>query len=470
MKRFAVFSLAFATLWLAACSSRSRPNIILIVVDTLRPDRLGAYDRTRGLTPFLDSFAQRAHVFANAYAPTSWTNASIASLLTSRYQSQHRVLSFQAAMSDQEITLTQVLKEHGYATGGFSANFLLRADLGFGRGFDAYRTLGRIEKDAADRPQFVKDRADKLNREALAWLDELASAHRPMPPVFLYLHYMEPHNPYDPPAELLDKILGGRARPDREAVNQRMRLPNLGTFSDEFVQDVQDLYDAEVMSLDGDLRQLFDGLRARGVLDDALVVITADHGEEFREHGLMGHHQTLYEEVLRIPLLISLPGQERRVDVERIVSLVDLAPTLLDLAGIPPPPAFMGHSVRPLLRRRAGWWPFGDRDGATPLTGPGMTFSELIMDPTARQRPHERAVVAGTHKLIVDVDGGREFYDLRADPSEANPQALGDAERAELVAAVEQLQGFGRPAPSAKTPAQVDSETRERMRALGYAE
>src|SRR5262249_35834843 len=153
-------------------------------------------------------------------------------------------------------------------------------DLGFSRGFDVYRTFSQFDPNGAERMKYLKERAGRVDRECLSWLDEQAQAHQPLPPLFLYLHYMEAHNPYEPPEELLDAVLNGRPRPDREMVNSRMRLSNLGVFSDELVQNVTDLYDAEIMSLDRDLRELFAGLRARGILDHAIVVITADHGEE----------------------------------------------------------------------------------------------------------------------------------------------------------------------------------------------
>src|SRR5262249_25757249 len=157
----------------------------------------------------------------------------------------------------------------------------------------------------------------------LTWLDDVRQ-QQPQQPVFLYLHYMEPHNPYDPPDDYLDRVRGDRPQPDRAAVNERMMFPNLGRFTDDMVQAVKDYYDAEVISIDTALHALFDDLAARHFFDDAIVVVVADHGEEFREHELMGHHQTLYEEVLRVPLIVMLPGQHSALTVPEIVSLVDI--------------------------------------------------------------------------------------------------------------------------------------------------
>jgi arylsulfatase A-like enzyme len=289
----------------------------------------------------------------------------------------------------------------------------------------------------------------------------------------MYLHYMEPHNPYDPPQVFVDRVLDGRAQPDRDEVNERMVLPSMGRFSDEMVQAVKDFYDAEVMSVDAALRSLFEALAARHFLDNAIVVVLADHGEEFREHGLMGHHQTLYEEVVRVPLIMRVPGHNGAVRVDPIVSVSDIAPTVLDLAGIPAPETFEAASLRRAMGlQRRSWWPFGGSDDppSSPLPATGVAFSELIKEGTMRQRPHERAVITATDKLIVDVDGGREFYDLRADPGETNPNALDGDARTRLSTEIADFvtQTAGRTVPAATSA--MDAETRERMRALGYQE
>jgi len=466
--------LAALLLFLVAGCAKQPPDIVVILIDTLRADRVSPTDDAYGLTPFLSSLARQGYYFPNVYAQSSWTNPSVATLLTSRYQSQHRITSFNSVLAPDEVTLPEILQQHGYVSGGFVANFLLRANLGFGQGFDRWQTYSRNVTTAEGKPGFIKERADRINREALAWLDEVRG-RQPRPPVFLYLHYMEPHNPYDPPDADLDRVLAGRPRPDREAVNDRMQFSNLGTFTDDMVQAVKDFYDAEVISVDRALRDLFTELTKRQFLNNAIVVVVADHGEEFREHGLMGHHQTLYEEVLRVPLIILLPEQHSGVTVDPIVSLTDVAPTLLDFAGIAAPATFEGGSLRgPMGVRTYRWWPFGGAGRTAPagLPSTGVAFSELIKEGTQRQRPHERAVVAGKEKVILDVDGTSEFYDLRADPGETNPGALSSEVRAHLTAGLADFmthtaqQQRGAPTPKGT----IDDETRERMRALGYHE
>lgn len=456
------------TATLAACGRGTPPNVVFIVADTLRPDPLGAYGDARGLTPFIDSLASRAYVFHRAYAQSSWTNPSVASMFTSRYQSQHHVISFGSVLSDDELTLAEILKQAGYATGAVVANVLIQPRAGFGQGFDRYKVSARGGTGALGKPEFRKGRAESVNREAFAWLDGLSS---PRPPVFLYLQYMEPHSPYDPPDAALRRVLGDRQPPDLAAANAGMAFPVRGT-ADDVVAGVKVYYDAEVASLDDGLRALFDGLAQRGVLDNAIVILTADHGEELNEHGLLGHHQTLYEEVIRVPLLVLPSGSARRTDVHDIVELVDLAPTITDLVGLPRPASFEGRSLADShgVGRERGWarlrWRLSHRD-----QGPERAVSELAKDgQLLRLSPHVRALVDGSAKLITGVDEERFFYDLATDPGEQHPDQLAPPARAALTSAdAAFVSDVARRAGAARTHA-LDAETRERMRVLGYAE
>jgi arylsulfatase A-like enzyme len=436
---------------------------VVILVDTLRPDRLGAYAPGSALTPFVDSLAARAVVFRQAYAQAPWTNPSVASLFTSRYQSQHGIETFASVLGEQEVTLAEVLRQHGYATAAFVANYLLPSKSGYAQGFDAYHTLAAGRQG---QEHFDKARAARVNQEGLAWLDKRARTDQPF---FLYLHYMEPHNPYGPEPQYLDHVLGGRPRPDQVAVNARMNMPNVGVFSDEMVQAVRDYYDAEVMSLDAQLRALFAELTARQLLDNTIVVLLADHGEEFREHGLMGHGQTLFEEVIHVPLLIVTPGRSQHLDVAPPVSVIDVAPTLLDLAGLAVPVSFEGHSLRPLMGLPPRAWGLAGC-GSTGAPPPPVIFSELIKGDLERLAVHEHAVRDADGKLIVGVHGEREFYDLRTDPGELHPTGLGAEQRAALDAQLSRFNTqFARGSAPAATRA-LDADTRERMRVLGYDE
>jgi arylsulfatase A-like enzyme len=443
------------------------PNVIMVVVDTLRADRVGARLGDRPLTPFLDSLAARSYVFHRAYAQSSWTSPSVASILTSRYPSQHGVVGYRSVLPESELTLPEVLREHGYVTAAVSANVMLNPQLGFAQGYDTYRSLGTI-LSGPDAPK-LSARAPRVQDAVVAWLDGL-SGGAARQPKFLYLQFMEPHVPYDPPPDMLDVVLRvrGHAAPDERNVNTLLGKEKL-VFPDDLVPAVQDLYDAEVAGLDRQLGVLFDELGKRGFLDHAVVVVTGDHGEEFKEHGRMGHRKDLYEEVVRVPLLISLPGQTARIEVDEMVSLIDLAPTLLELAGLTIPPTFEG---RPLLTERSDQGflrrmlsRFRHADGPPPM----VTELNLPVGPQ-RLSPHERAVIVGRHKLIAGVHGEREYYDLAADPRESQPAGLNEDERAALDRALSRFRESVSIAVSPTKTGEVDADTRERMRALGYGD
>ena len=459
---------------LSTCAAPPPPNILLLVVDSLRADRLDFYRTGRELTPFLASLATHATVFWNAYAQSSWTLPSVASLWTSRYQSQHRVLGFNSGLAESEDTLAEVLKQHGYVTACFSANVLL-AKSGFAQGFDHYKYFPNADQSG---PAPVKESADSLNQKSLVWLDALRKSGPAPAPFFLYLHYMEPHFPYFPPAAAFEKLLSRRADPERERQaygdmlfvhRERWQHP------DAVAADlIHDLYDGEVLAMDTQLQPFFAALEQRGLLRNTVVVITADHGEELLDHGGIGHGRTLYNEVTHIPLLFMVPGQSQRIDIQTVTSEVDIAPTLLDVAAIPVPLSFAGHSQRAQLSApgfvRRLW---GHLNGllATQVAKPAVAFSELLTlgDEHSAEPPlHVRALVVDSHKLTLNAWGQRQTYDLTADPQEQHPDALSPTDRQTLNLAMTASIQRAEHAPATPRTETVDEETKARMRALGY--
>ena len=451
---------------LAACKqpASSNPNVVVVVIDTLRADRLGALGNTRGLTPFLDSLAARSVVFRRAYAASCWTQPSVASLFTSRFQSEHGIVSPASKLDPSEVTLAEVLQERGYSTAAFSANGLIAAGHGYGQGFDTYKALFG-KQSPRDAKRLVKYRAEDMNAMARAWLDQLPAGGSK--PFFLYLQYLEPHTPYAAPDAMLHRTFGDRPHPDLEKITLSMQFGNWAAPDPPTLRDIVDAYDAEVASVDGGVRDLYALLAERHLLDNTILVITADHGEGLLDHGLLGHGATLYEEVIHVPLLVVPPGGVSRMDVERPVSLLDVAPTLLDAAGIAAPSSFEGHSLRPFLWEAQHPWSAGLRALWAHDAKALPVFSENIVPAESedqRIRPHERAIVVQQAKLILGVKGERESYDLAADPAEHAP--LVEAETDRLADVLVAFRGSVA-SPTKVTPA-IDPELRARLRALGY--
>jgi arylsulfatase A-like enzyme len=451
----------------AGCARTSPPpHLVLIVLDTLRADRLGTYGNTRGLTPFLDQLAARGTRFANAYAPSSWTCPSIASLFTSRYPSQHGVTNFEAALNESEVMLAQRLSERGYDSAGFTANFRVTQAFGYTRGFAYWEDYFGDEKTTP------KQRGSRLRADSLRWIEA-----RPAPdePLFLYLQYMEPHMPYTPPEPFLSRFATPASEAVRAAANDKLVNMRVRELSDDEVALLASLYDAETASLDEELRLLFAELERLGVLTNAVVIIAADHGEEFREHGFMSHGMTLFEPGIRIPFLLLAPGYEGGRVIDESVSLLDVAPTVLDLIGAPAEPHFVGRSLvplltpgNPLLRARAlvaSW-----------LTSPPPPDLLTELHPTlglTDLRVHRAAYLRLPGKLIVPSVGEPEFYDLATDPDERRPKTIRQGEpAAELYTALQEVRAGmstqpGGIAPAAP-PVALDDAAREKLRALGY--
>ena len=417
------------------------PDVVLVVVDTLRADRLGVYGNERGLTPFLDGLARRSIVFANAYATTTWTNPSIASLFTSRYASELRVTGFDSKVPSDAVTLAEALHRHGYVTAGFCGNDRLTAQLGFAQGFDVWLA-----------PQLLrKIDGSHLTRKSVQALDRLRRA-RPGAPLFLYVHYMDPHSPYEPPPPYRARF--ARPGPDAAAANAKVQHWDWGSISEAEVDVLSSLYDGEVAYVDAALAHLFAELAARRILDEAVVIVTADHGEEFREHGFLSHGANLYNTTLHVPAMMLAPGYAAR-SVADGVSLLDLGPTVLDLLHLPPEPTFEGRSLVPMLAGRSE---------------PRDVLAELAKSNVLTQ--HASALVRDGVKVMARrqpqwMVGRVEVYDLAHDPGETSPlpserfPALLRRLRAQKSALATRALLPGERAP-------LDEEQRRKLRALGY--
>jgi arylsulfatase A-like enzyme len=318
----------------AATPGGVRPNVILYVVDTLRADRLSVYGYQRPTTPELIKLADRGVLFTNAYSAGAHTSPSITALFASRLPSE---LSGRLMPSGPaRRTLAELFEEAGYDTAGFQANYGLIAALGFARGFDEYHVL----KEAT--PTGLRYlHAEEVHEQVLPWV----RAHRDRP-FFLYVQTMDVHFPYEPPPPFRGLF---EKPPPYVAPEELQRLkdsisPEMGKAL-QFLGSVSpDKYDSAVAYTDHELGKFVDALDRLGLGDRTVVVITADHGEPLLQRGEFMHGKSLYEELVRVPLLVLMPGAApaRR---DEIVSLIDLAPTLADVAHIPVPAQFLGKSL-----------------------------------------------------------------------------------------------------------------------------
>lgn len=450
-----------ALLTAAACNRQPSPNVVVIVVDTLRADRLGVYGNQRGLTPFLDEVAQHGTVFTNAFSTSSWTSPAVASLMTSRDPLQHLVSTFGTRLSAEERTFAEVLHARGYRTGGFSANPRLRESLGYAQGFEHWRSA----------PSRGDLSAGTLRAQGLEWLDASNSAH----PTLLYFQFMEPHFPYRPAEPFRSRFMTPPMTDEElEAAFVRLVGPHTEAGRRAWAQIMGQLYDGEVATIDQELRVLFDQLARRRFLDGAIVVITADHGEEFFEHGGSFHGRTLFNECVRVPFILIAPGYMGGRLIDDNVSLLDVAPTLIDLLGLPSEPRFEGQSLVPFLEPESivvrAWARLRQRQ---PVPAPRDLL--LRLEPMALggdQRAHSEGILRGTDKLVVRLDGARDIFDLRADAAEEHPNPAGSERQADLfVQALQRqtriLQGRATVAVEVEV---IDDATKEQLRALGYGD
>lgn len=329
----------------ATAQAAAQPNVIFIMVDALRADHVSAYGYERDTTPKLDTFMADGVRFDEATSPSSWTFPSNVSMLTGHMPQRIRIDdwgSYNASIPPEEQLLSQLLSNGGYHTAGFVTNYYVYGKFGFNRGFDHYQPL----PDASP--------AGDLNEQVFTWVDkaDLISEDRPL---FMFIYYYDPHTWYDPPPPydtMYDPGYTGTLTPEVYGHGEKVVSGELVP-SERDIEHLLALYDGEITYWDDQLDLLLKRLQADGLLDNALVIVTSDHGQMFGEHGKWVHRNSLYEEVLRVPLFIRYPGMTPGA-IDTPVSTVDLLPTILDLAGLPVPDGLDGQSLRPLLEGQPG--------------------------------------------------------------------------------------------------------------------
>ena len=375
----------------ATPEARELPNIVIYLVDTLRADHVGAYGYDRPVSPHIDRFAGEATLFENAIAQSSWTRPTVASIFTGLWPHTHAVNGPGARLPAKATTLAQILRAAGYTTAGVVTNPNVSPETGLDRGFDHYHWLRSKNRDWP--------RADAVNAALFKWLDEA----RPEAPLLLYLHTMDPHDPYEPTPEF-------RARHAPGVPADFPTLPK-GRFADspEELAHLVSLYDAEIAFNDLHFGRLLEQLRARDLYDDSLIVFVSDHGEEFADHGSWKHGRTLFRESVRVPMIIKYPGVVEPLRVIDPVQQVDLMPTLLDYLGLQPPPALPGRSLLPFQSGGR----LGRRQILTYLRLRGPVQEGLFEAPWQLIR---KQLEGGTRTFLFDDDSDPDQLDNLADP------------------------------------------------------
>lgn len=339
-----------------AADTRGKPDVTLVVIDTLRADHLGTYGYRRAdgqaVSPLIDQLAARGAVFENCWAQAPWTRPSMASMHSGLFCSSHKVNNELAVLGDDARTIAELLYQQGYRTGGYSANFNVSVSTGFGQGFEELWTIG-VERSLVSFTAWGEvtnivfnrllrmftfdgqDHAALVNEQVFDWIERTKEDPRPK---FTYVHYIDPHTPYEPPPGgwLFDTEQGdweGAARPAKVGSGE---FPYLA-FEDpgaENVATVVTAYDAEIRYVDQQLGELIERLEANGLLDDEdWLFITSDHGEEFFEHGGWGHGGSLFEEQLHIPFIVLGPGVEAGSRIKEEIRLLDIHSTLGLIGG-----------------------------------------------------------------------------------------------------------------------------------------
>jgi len=430
-----------------------RPNILLISVDTIRADHLSAYGYSRETSPFLSDLARGGVQVQTAYAPSATTGPTRASVFTAQPPKAHGVRKNGQALPEKEVTLAARLAEIGFETGAVVSSYVLSDRFGYSQGFNFFdddfseskAPVGSTVWEGEVIEERFYGRADDTTDRALRWLE-----NRPDPaaPFFLFVHYFDPHDPYIPPETFTPPFAPGR--------KESLKL-NRSIY----------LYDWLIAYTDQQIGRLVRGLDLAGLAEDTLVIVTGDHGEGLMSHGHMFHGIHVYEEAVRVPLILRWPGHlSPNLKVERPFPLVDLAPAILELIGDSPegPLASAGSASRLL----------GEADAIEEDT-PIFLYRRHYADAEEEEgennpRGEKFGVRLGRWKLIVGPEEGTlELYNLTDDPTEQDNLVGEEPERVAKLSALVNAWRREHERDSLDPPA-LPQQDRERLKALGYVE
>ena len=445
-----------------AAKARAQPDILLVSIDSLRADHLGCYGYEKPTSPVIDRLAREGVRFSTAVSTTSWTLPAHAAMFTGLYDSTHGVIDNGLALPPAARTLAEELRSAGYRTAGFFGGPYLHPVFGLSQGFDVYESCMSASRGASSETELkhVLDPDDKTSHgdvtgpRTLEAVERLLSKEDPARPLFAFVHLWDVHYDYQPPENYWRRFdpdysgaLDARDLAHNKAIHEGMPARDL--------QHLIALYDGEIAFTDEILGRMLEAWGRRRDLANTVVVVTADHGEEFFEHRGKGHQKTLFDEVIRVPLVVWWPKglpAARVVDVQ--ARLIDLFPTLTALARVENAPRVQGRDLGPLLRGEA--------------LPPATALCELYTE-----KQETRALRSETLKVL-QLQGGKEYFalDLARDPRERGPLPLTapEVERglAALESELEAARAFGRSLAAPPRKITIEDALKRALKGFGY--
>lgn len=449
---------------LPACSREEVEdlNVVLISLDTLRPDHAGCYGHERNTSPNIDRLAKKGFRFETAVSAAPWTLPAQMSLFTSLAPSVHQVYSLYSQLSSDTETLAEMLKDQGFSTAAFTGGGFMAAEYGFGRGFDVYH------ENVKDKPELVETDVYPIYVKTEQWLRRNSGKR-----FFLFFHTFEPHTPY-----INHHFTSGM---DPGKVGETLTIEDLRdlstgklTLNKEEIEYVKALYDGDIWYADRFVGEILSKIRKLGIEDKTIIIVTSDHGEDLWDHyprNSANHGHSLYDDLVRIPLIIFHPKYRNPRMIKSQVRIVDVLPTILDFLNIPAPRSLSGTSLVP--------WMKGEE------TGDLDAYSEAIHltdNPFHDFGPERKSIRTGDYKYIFAPDleekeyrgrnmtfQKRELFNLSADRQEKNNLVLEEPNIAEeLHQKVEAFMVRRKPVRLERQKTHITPETRKRLKALGY--
>ncbi|MBN2561213.1 MAG: sulfatase [Phycisphaerae bacterium] len=445
--------------------------MLLVVLDTTRADYFSCYGHERQTSPRIDRLAEEGVRYGRAYSTCSWTLPSHASLLTGLYPTETQATSETGQLRSDVTTIAERLKENGYHTGAVVCNAYVSVERGFGQGFadfaEMWRDENRLPPDgvSALTEQAAVDRA-------VAWIDRKAATKAPF---FLFVNFNVAHLPYKPELQFREKFMTRDWAAERivramTIVGVWKHLVGRLRLDETDYQIMRELYEGEVATADAQVGALIDALLRRSLLDDTLVIVTSDHGENIGDHGKIDHLLSMYDSTLHVPLVVRYPRRFEAGTVnDELVSLVDVVPTVMDVCGLPDDSAPPGAERISLLSLEDLPRSFVVAEDDRPIAGIKLLKHFFPSFDTNTIDHRSRVIRTSRHKLIWEEDFKVQLFDVQSDPGETRDLAASHPEIRERL--LSHLKGWMANVKSGRHVEEFesnDNESIQRLRSLGY--